>query len=314
MACSPASVQQQATSSGTPIVGQSQAEPQLEFVGQIIVLKTSGLDGPKLRVTQGSAYTIGRSDDADICIKIDTVSARHARLVANGREVWLHHLSRTNDSTTINGVHVSNKAHLRDGDIFSIATRSFRFECAEAPQIQPSSEAVSGLQTEMRLSAETNKTIQAELEQLREEAQASRNTTLQLKTALSDAKEREKLHETELKVAKAKVVQLETASTASPGGISKAEALRLREDLASSLARISELEDGNRNGAPSEEQQVDAEEQVDANAEEQVDANAEVLKLRAELEVANAMIQQLLPLTMKDSKLNTKQGRKSAKK
>ena len=142
----------------------------------------------------------------------------------------------------------------------------------------------------------------------KQEAQASHNTTLQLKTALSDAKEREKLHETELKVAKSKVVQLEAACTASPGGMSKAETLRLREDLASSQARIAELEDSNRNGAPPED------EQVDANATEQVDVNAEVLKLRAELEVANAMIQQLLPLTMKDSKLNTKQGRKSAKK
>lgn len=52
-------------------------------LSQLVVLKKSGVDGPAMPVEAESAYIIGRAEDADIRVKIDTVSNQHAKLVVD---------------------------------------------------------------------------------------------------------------------------------------------------------------------------------------------------------------------------------------
>ncbi len=47
---------------------------------KVVVLKKSGEDGPKMQLESEAEYVIGRAEDADIRIKIGTVSGRHAKL------------------------------------------------------------------------------------------------------------------------------------------------------------------------------------------------------------------------------------------
>ena len=50
---------------------------------KIVVLKKSGQDGPEMKVMPEEEYTIGRAEDADIRIKLETVSNLHAKLVSD---------------------------------------------------------------------------------------------------------------------------------------------------------------------------------------------------------------------------------------
>ena len=47
---------------------------------QVVVLKKSGHDGPTMQLVAGEEYTIGKSDDADIRVKLETVAAVQAKL------------------------------------------------------------------------------------------------------------------------------------------------------------------------------------------------------------------------------------------
>ena len=98
--------------------------------GRIVVLKKDGSEGAFFCV-QNQDITIGRDKEADIRIKITTVSKTHARIyVDENGNCNLLHLSKTNP-TVVNGECISNinsTVALVDGDKFVVGEREFLYQ------------------------------------------------------------------------------------------------------------------------------------------------------------------------------------------
>ena len=98
--------------------------------GRIVVLKKDGSEGAFFCV-QNQDITIGRDKEADIRIKITTVSKTHARIyVDENGNCNLLHLSKTNP-TVVNGECISDvnsAVSLVDGDKFVVGEREFLYQ------------------------------------------------------------------------------------------------------------------------------------------------------------------------------------------
>jgi pSer/pThr/pTyr-binding forkhead associated (FHA) protein len=70
--------------------------------------------------------TIGREQGNDIVVDEDTVSGRHARLVARNGGWWIEDLGSTN-GTTVNDAQVDGTRALRTGDIIQMGRVQLRF-------------------------------------------------------------------------------------------------------------------------------------------------------------------------------------------
>jgi len=80
-------------------------------------------------------YTIGRDDDCDICIAEETVSRKHARIVAERpREFRLIDLGSTN-KTFVNNAEAANVL-IKNGDKIRIGTTVLKFDLLDAEDIK----------------------------------------------------------------------------------------------------------------------------------------------------------------------------------
>lgn len=80
--------------------------------------------------------TIGRGDEADICIR-DTWSSRvHCRLEIRDGQLWLEDLGSSN-GTLVNGVRVSESL-IQSGDQVTVGITTFRITYSRLPATQES--------------------------------------------------------------------------------------------------------------------------------------------------------------------------------
>lgn len=97
-------------------------------------LRVFSPSGERIYALDRPIYTIGRADDNDICIPVQTVSARHAQLIQEGTSYRFVQLGQTNP-TLIAGSPVSDRM-LRPGDRLEIASGAeavvLNFEAASA--------------------------------------------------------------------------------------------------------------------------------------------------------------------------------------
>ena len=83
--------------------------------------------------------TIGRGDEADICIR-DTWSSRvHCRLSIRGQQLFLEDLGSSN-GTLVNGSPMS-EAPLQSGDQITVGITTFRVTYSRLPESQKSAQS-----------------------------------------------------------------------------------------------------------------------------------------------------------------------------
>lgn len=78
----------------------------------------------------------GRSEDASIHLTDASVSRRHARLQVSETEVWIEDLGSSNGSS-VNGLPLSGRVQLRQGDEIRLGNMIFRLEQGMAPLPAP---------------------------------------------------------------------------------------------------------------------------------------------------------------------------------
>lgn len=71
--------------------------------------------------------TIGRNDHNDVVIRDNYTSHEHACITRIKKNYWLYDLNSTN-GTFLNGKRVGNEETLKNGDIVTIGTVTFKFE------------------------------------------------------------------------------------------------------------------------------------------------------------------------------------------
>jgi phosphoserine phosphatase RsbU/P len=96
------------------------------------------LNGPNapavFTITDGA--TLGRDPSADIQIPAPVVSRRHVQFAIDGETVWLQDLGSFN-GTTVNGVKVTARRKLVDGDVIGMSDVTVRFCATGAAQTPP---------------------------------------------------------------------------------------------------------------------------------------------------------------------------------
>jgi Ca-activated chloride channel family protein len=98
--------------------------------GRLPVATLTVLEGPNAGVVHalGAQNTIGRTQNADICLMSDGVSRRHTDVFALEGEFWVADLGSTN-ATIVNGRQLANAPHkLSDGDILVIGHVKLRYD------------------------------------------------------------------------------------------------------------------------------------------------------------------------------------------
>jgi len=90
----------------------------------VVVLYGSEL-GRRVELTRGD-ITIGRDDDNEISITLDTISRRHARLFVRDRVHMIEDLASTN-GTFVNEQEVTKATPLRNGDLVRCGGAVFKF-------------------------------------------------------------------------------------------------------------------------------------------------------------------------------------------
>jgi diguanylate cyclase (GGDEF)-like protein len=73
-----------------------------------------------------SEITIGRDDDNAVCVVLDTISRRHARLFARDGAHWIEDLGSTN-GTFVNEVEIAAATRLRNGDLMRCGGAVLKF-------------------------------------------------------------------------------------------------------------------------------------------------------------------------------------------
>jgi pSer/pThr/pTyr-binding forkhead associated (FHA) protein len=97
-------------------------------VARLTLLEASPADGPPGRaVALNGTATIGRRPPADILLRDDAVSGRHARFVWRNGTWMIEDLGSTN-GTYINGRRLNGPAGLQAGDVVVTGGATWRFE------------------------------------------------------------------------------------------------------------------------------------------------------------------------------------------
>ena len=94
-------------------------------------------------------FTIGRTEDNDICIPDGTLSSKHAQLIKEGDLYRVIDTGSTN-GTRINGERIT-EANLRSYDILQVGGIEILFDCEDA-----SHQASNTTQTNINLDLDTN--------------------------------------------------------------------------------------------------------------------------------------------------------------
>lgn len=100
---------------------------------QVQVLRRVDGDGEDFPLQPGSSYIAGRSDEAHLVIREDTVSRKHARFYFARGRTWVRDLGSKN-GTHVNGERV--EVHrLQDGDRVAIGAHLFRVASVSADSV-----------------------------------------------------------------------------------------------------------------------------------------------------------------------------------
>ncbi len=101
---------------------------------QVHVLKYVEHDGPDFPLRPGGAYIAGRSSEADLVIREDRVSRKHARFFFARGATWVRDLGSRN-GTLVNGEKVQER-RLRTGDRIQIGAHLFRVSSVSADSVK----------------------------------------------------------------------------------------------------------------------------------------------------------------------------------
>ena len=92
--------------------------------GVVISIRRDGTKGPGFPIKNGETL-FGRDKEADVRIKINSVSRKHCKIIADEKcNMTLLHLSNTNP-TFLNGKPIIGSAELKDGDEINMGDRIF---------------------------------------------------------------------------------------------------------------------------------------------------------------------------------------------
>jgi EAL domain-containing protein (putative c-di-GMP-specific phosphodiesterase class I) len=81
-------------------------------------------------VIRSSPFTVGRRSDSSMRLAQNCISKRHAKIVQQGNDLWLHDEQSTN-GTYVNGEPVTEPVKLQPGDLVQFAAVVFRLGRAE---------------------------------------------------------------------------------------------------------------------------------------------------------------------------------------
>lgn len=106
-----------------------------------ITLMSGPRDGEMLRFVvhgEGTAITLGRREDCDICLSYDSqVSRLHAQITFEGGRFWLEDLDSRN-GTHLNGETIQTKAELLPNSTFRVGRTWLRFNSLPSDETQTS--------------------------------------------------------------------------------------------------------------------------------------------------------------------------------
>lgn len=103
------------------------------MTAQVHVLRRVDVDGQDFPLREGKSYIAGRSEEAQLVIKEDTVSRKHARFYFARGRTWVRDLGSKN-GTHVNG-HRVTVHRLEDGDRLAIGAHLFRVALVSADSI-----------------------------------------------------------------------------------------------------------------------------------------------------------------------------------
>jgi hypothetical protein len=110
---------------------------------QVQVLRRVDREGDDFPLRPGTSYIAGRSDEANLVIREDTVSRKHARFYFARGRTWVRDLGSKN-GTRVNGESV-NVRRLAEGDRLAIGAQLFRVAMVSADSVRsPAPEESSG--------------------------------------------------------------------------------------------------------------------------------------------------------------------------
>uniref|UniRef100_A0A914W919 FHA domain-containing protein n=1 Tax=Plectus sambesii TaxID=2011161 RepID=A0A914W919_9BILA len=106
------------------------AEPKRKKYGDIVVIKRSGRDGGRFPILNDTNILIGRSENCNIRVVIETASEQHVLITVERSRVFLKNLAKMRGSTFVNNCVVmpNEKKALFSGDVVAVCDRKFRIE------------------------------------------------------------------------------------------------------------------------------------------------------------------------------------------
>ena len=93
-----------------------------------IIVLSEIMRGKNFELT-GNMYTIGRTDDREICIPDGTISSYHAEIERNG-EIYTARDKGSTNGTRINGIRITEQI-LNNSDILQVGGIELLFDCEE---------------------------------------------------------------------------------------------------------------------------------------------------------------------------------------
>ena len=93
-----------------------------------IIVLSEIMRGKNFELT-GELYTIGRTDDRDICIPDGTISSYHAEIARDG-DIYTARDKGSTNGTRINGIRITEQV-LNNSDILQVGGIELLFDCEE---------------------------------------------------------------------------------------------------------------------------------------------------------------------------------------
>lgn len=110
----------------TRVTSIKQFSTQMPESVEAWLVQISGPQIGKKFVVEGDDFTIGRDEGNDVCVDLDNVSRRHARLTSRDGATYVTDLGSTN-GTFINEREVIGEAVIRTGDLLHVGGSIFKF-------------------------------------------------------------------------------------------------------------------------------------------------------------------------------------------
>jgi len=101
-----------------------------DTVSATLVVKAGKTDKSEYTLEAGKVYFIGRSRDADVIVKDQRTSRRHAKLESDAEGKWTLSDQKSSNGTHLNRQRITSQP-LQDGDVIQIGKATFEFRAAE---------------------------------------------------------------------------------------------------------------------------------------------------------------------------------------